>query len=217
MTFRGPVVWVALLAFPLLAAGQDQALIRQQLEEANVSFSTAGFIEQVRRGEAETVDLFLQAGMNPNVQDKSGRTALIWAAGNGHVAVVERLLDSGADLCGAGSRAQSALVWAASNGRTDAARVLLKAGARACEKEKRGMTSVTAAAMNGYADTLRMLLEKIDDVPYEEKVVAFASAAESGHLEVLRLLLDAGVDAEARTPSGSTPSAPRPFGAGGRR
>ncbi len=62
---------VAMLSFPLTARGQGSALIRQRLEEANVSFSTQGFIEQVRRGHAETVNLFLEAGMSPNVQDKA--------------------------------------------------------------------------------------------------------------------------------------------------
>lgn len=206
MNLKWPVVLVSLIALPLAARGEDPLSARERLDTMNVSFSTESFIEQVRRGEADVVNLFLQAGMSSNAMDQSGRPALIWAAGNGQTAVVERLLQSGADLCGTGrgGASQSALVWAASNGRTEAARALLKAGARACEKDKTRQTAVLSAAVNGYAETLKMLLDRIDDVTWEEKTGAYALAAEYGHLDVVRLLLEAGVEVSARPPRGST-------------
>lgn len=138
MTMKWLWVSIFLLSFPWAARAQEPASIRERLEALHVSFSPEGFIEQIRRGDADRVSLFLEAGMSPNVQDKSGRPALIWAAGNGQVAVIEQLLQRGADLCGAGGRAQSALLWAASNGRTEAAHALLKAGGGRVKKIKRG-------------------------------------------------------------------------------
>lgn len=206
MRLKRLLVVIMMISFSSIARGEDQAEIHRRLEGLNVSFSTEVFIEQVRRGEADVVNLFLQAGMSSNTTDKSGRPALVWAAGNGQTAVVERLLQSGADLCaaGGGGGSQSALVWAASNGRTEAALALLKAGARACEKDKSRQTAVIAAAVNGYADTLKMLLEQIKDVSWEEKTSAYALAAEYGHLDAVRLLLDAGVEVNAKPPRGST-------------
>ena len=51
-------------------------------------------------GDYRRVKELLEAGANPDkYKDHNGRTALHWAAENGHKGVVISLLESGADPC----------------------------------------------------------------------------------------------------------------------
>jgi ankyrin repeat protein len=80
-------------------------------------------------GVLELVSALLDAGAEPNVVGKAGRSALIRAAGQGHAAVVRALLDAGADaraeVDGAG-----ASDWAARNGHAELAGLLARAERR---------------------------------------------------------------------------------------
>ncbi|MDC4227386.1 MAG: ankyrin repeat domain-containing protein [Candidatus Manganitrophus sp.] len=197
MVFRWFFALLTLISFPMTAHGQEEASIRSRLEALKIPFSEEAFLEEIREGNAETVSLFLEGGMGPNVLDSNGRSALVWAAGNGHAAIVKLLLQNKADLCGGGS--QSPLLWAAANGRREAAAALLGAGARACEQDKTQITSVVAAAQNGYVDTVELFLEETADVTEGEKISALERAAANGHLDVIHLLLHHRVAADAKT------------------
>lgn len=50
------------------------------------------------RGYTEVVFRLLEGGAQVNNSDKFGSTALIWAARKGHLAIVEKLLISGAEI-----------------------------------------------------------------------------------------------------------------------
>ena len=46
-------------------------------------------------GHEKTVDILLKTGANPTLKDTSGRTAILLAASNNHLAVITRLLNFG--------------------------------------------------------------------------------------------------------------------------
>ena len=61
--------------------------------------------------------------------DRRGQTALMWAAAEGHAAVVQALIDADANFTRRCPQASRPLLFAVREGRTDVVRVLLQAGA----------------------------------------------------------------------------------------
>jgi len=98
-------------------------------------------------------------------------------------ALAETLLDYGAALVGPGSKWQSALMTAMAFGYLDTAQVLAVRGAP--------VENIAAAAGLGRLEDATQLLPAADS---DSKHIALSLAAQLGHAEVVRLLLDAGED-----------------------
>lgn len=113
-----------------------------------------------------------------------GRAALVRAARAGHKEVVELLLRHGA-------HAYDGMIPAAAAGHTEIVRVLMDRGAHVDTREPFGDSALTAAARWGRVGVVELLLER---GPYTEDMkVALRSAAGGGHLDVVQVLLKAGV------------------------
>ena len=72
-------------------------------------------------------DRLLAKGANPNVKNKLGGTALMWAASYGHDELVQLLLAKGADARIKDVDGVTAGGWAAKNGRGNLAMLLSEA------------------------------------------------------------------------------------------
>ena len=68
--------------------------------------------------------MLLDAGANPNVKNKLGGTALMWAAAYGKDKAVRLLLDKGADPRIKDNDGLTAAAWAAKNGRGNTVMIL---------------------------------------------------------------------------------------------
>jgi ankyrin repeat protein len=79
-------------------------------------------------GHAATVTLLLDKGADLNVQDKTGKTALMSAAAKGDAATVALLLDKRADLNLKDKTGKTALMWATQNGHTAIVETLVAHG-----------------------------------------------------------------------------------------
>lgn len=136
-------------------------------------------------------------------RDSFGKTSLIWAATNGHEAVVQLLLEKGADFEAKAAYEWNALMWAAANGHEAVVRLLREKGATVKTKGEDG-TALSEAARAGHEAVVQLLLEKGADV--EAKALfgrtALSLAANFGHEAVVRLLLQYGADVEAQDDSG---------------
>ncbi len=106
-------------------------------------------------------------------------------------ALAETLIDHGAALGGPDSARRSALLTALAFGYRDTAEALARRGAP--------VDDLAAAAGLGRLDEAVRLLPAADD---RSRHAALALAAQHGHADVVRLLLDAGLDPNRLNPDG---------------
>lgn len=129
-----------------------------------------------------------------------GSTALHYAANDGKLGLVRRLIECGADVNASNACwFRSVLSWAANNARVETIRFLLEQGARADS-----LDALHAAAWGGsdrgkareraYAETLKLLIEAgadVNDRRHGNQRTPLGVALESGNtgaIEFLRLL-----------------------------
>ena len=104
------------------------------------------------RDDAEMTRVLLEAGAGVGATTRNGGfTPLLMAARNGSAAIIELLLNSGADLATPNNAGTTALMLAAAAGKPDAVTVLLEHGADISAKDTiNGQNAVMfAAAVNG--------------------------------------------------------------------
>jgi ankyrin repeat protein len=119
-------------------------------------------------------------------QFRSGSmTPLLYAARDGHTAVVERLLAAGAEINGAEANGITPLLLAVSNDRAETAALLIRAGAELETADWYGRTPVWSAV------NVRNLY--VHNQTFEHNV------DRDGMLGIVRLLLEAGADPNPRT------------------
>ena len=210
----------------LLEAGADKDLCGV--------FGDTALIFAAAKGHFEIARLLLEAGADKDLRGEFGYTALMLAAKTGYVEVARLLLeaDAGRDpqLPHSGD---TALLVATEAGNVELARLLVEAGADKSLRGEFG-TALTLATKSGHMEIVRLLLEagadtdsrvvlgarseclvfengrfvvgKLCDKDFgvELGLTALMLAAKMGHVEMARLLLEAGADKDLRGVFGDT-------------
>ena len=146
----------------------------------------------VRRGTlpsniVQIATVILDAGVEPSALAGTLElvsTGRVVREGQVQIPLIDLLCDRGADP-------NTAVLGAALHGEHDAARALIRRGAR---------LDLAVAAALGRVDDFRRLLPTADA---EARHLALAAASRFGHLEIVRLLLDAGEDPDRYNPAGA--------------
>jgi ankyrin repeat protein len=118
------------------------------------------FHDAARDGDIETVREALEQGMEADTTDPAGRTALMFAAFNGHHETVKLLVD----------------------------KIQRKSGAHVDQCDAQRRTALIYAATGPDVETVRMLLDAgadVNAVDNDEQYNALMHAAAEGHLEVV--------------------------------
>ena len=163
----------------------------------------------------EVVKLLLEANAGVDAT-RTGTSALHMASQLGHVEIVKQLLEAGADVDAKNSKYGGTPLWmASSKGRTEVVKLLLEAGA---DVDATGRISLGVQWDTGWsvwstdirsmvAETLGKSREAALKASSKTKIVHVTPlflASQHGHIEVVKLLLEAGADVniEVKDPEG---------------
>ena len=155
---------------------KDTAQKRASIADPTSSFNNA-LHSAAHRGELAKVKRLVASGVS--IASKGGKTernALMYAARNGHAAVVEHLIRAGSPLDDGDNRNFTAAFMAAEKGHDAVLRLLVDAGADGSKAGRLEMDVTPAHA-----------------------------AASKGHPKCLKILIAAGVDVDVETNAGTTP------------
>lgn len=166
-----------------------------------------------RSGHIDAAKLLLEFG--PDIESKSnfglsdfGLTPLMVAAKR-HDALVELLLEHGADIEGTNELYNTPLLSAIDAGNPRIASLLIEHGANVECVDPLGRTPLTFAAHKGFEDLVRLLLQKGADINarHRDHGTPLSSAVEGGHEDTVKLLVEAGADVRSVTYGYYTPLA----------
>ena len=187
---------------------------RIALREWGIEYTQSAFLERVKKGDLFAVRLFRDAGMDLHAPTDDhgwlGWTALMWAAMEGRLQVVEFLVEHGADVNARTENGTTALIAAAGKGQLQVVEFLVEHGADINARTDEGQTSLAAAISGGrsasvrFLSLVRFLVNIGADIIAEDGETALMQAAREGDLAVMRLLVDRGADVNARTDRGWT-------------
>ncbi|RYP11971.1 hypothetical protein DL767_011540 [Monosporascus sp. MG133] len=131
------------------------------------------------------------------LEKMDGETLLRWAAEGGHEAVMQQLLETGADVHARGKDGRTALSYAAERGHEAVVQQLLETGADIHARDKDGRTALSYAAERGHEAVVQLLLKSGQ--------MSLRWAVETGDVEVVKLFLDRGADVVLPNKDGWTP------------
>ena len=137
------------------------------------------------------LDFLLRNRVNPLKYNKYGDTALAVAALRGHLTIVKRLLEAGADQPGPG---WTALQYAAFAGHTEVVRLLLTKKPDLDKRAPNRQTALMLAARHGHRDVVKLLIEADADMDLTDAdgQSAMSLARQSGNTEIADYLKGQG-------------------------
>lgn len=144
----------------------------------------------------------LSAGCT-SLEEASDRAALVIAARDGNLSMVQSLLEKGVSPDVRDSDGVPALMWASEGGHIEIVRLLLDKGADVNAKRiKDGTTVLMETAEEGHTDVVKLLMERGAEVNAKrtkDGITALMEAADKCHADIVRLLLDKDADVNAKT------------------
>ncbi len=124
-----PLLFIILFvsSMSLIGCTKTPETARKDLSRLNVQYTPEQFLNSAKDGNTKVVELFLQAGMNVNVKNDNGQTALMLAASSGHIKTVKLLIKHGAYIDSKDNTGATALSLATSGNYADVVKLLKKA------------------------------------------------------------------------------------------
>lgn len=165
------------------------------------------FLEAVKRGDVNEVTRFIEEGVDINLTNDLGGTAVHIASGSENIKMVELLLNHGAAVDGVREHVVTPLQCAAMDGNVKMAEYLISRGAFVNKRSQEGYTPIYRAALNGNLKMVELLISQGADVNIADNNLEtpLHMAANRGHFEVAKVLIINGADVNARESGGNTP------------
>jgi ankyrin repeat protein len=191
-------IYVSLIAILIWFAASDKNInpinARRVLALSNCEYNERAFFNFLNYECNPIINLYLAAGMNPNIKDKKGCFPLMYAALSNESTLIYSLLEKGADVNAYDTYGRTALIIAASKGYSDNVLALLRNGANINMKTDGRYTALMFAASQGHTNIVQLLLAKGADVDAKdsEGKTALMYASAKHYTEIVQLLKKAG-------------------------
>ena len=184
---------------------------RQEDDQVN----SMDFVNAAELGDTDRVLTMLEQGIDINVTDDRGRTAILAATYGNKPDTVEALIQKGADLNLRDQRSDNALLYAGAEGRPEIVKLMVEAGADTTLTNRFGGTALIPAADRGHVQIVEYLLKHSDvDIDHINNLgwTALLEAVNLGdggerHTQIVRLLVEHGADVNLADGEGVTPLA----------
>ncbi|MEP1385556.1 MAG: ankyrin repeat domain-containing protein [Paraglaciecola sp.] len=143
---------MTLIVLTLAFSGQAEPVDSEQLKTI--------YFDAARKGDVSTLTAYYAAGLNPNVADKKGYTALILAAYHGETDAVNYLLNEvNANACQEDNSGNTALMGAIFKGNFGAIKALIGADCDIDQTNENGQTAAMFATLFNRTETITALTE----------------------------------------------------------
>lgn len=139
----------------------------------------------------KTIEFLVRFGIDLEMKDLEGRTALHVAAWQGTYAIVECLIQRGADINAIDNEGRTPLHMCSWNGHIEVVRLLVESGSMVNHvSSTQGATPLLVAAQQGHFDTCAYLLQVGSDVSHHDLYGRDARdvALNCGHNEIVMLI-----------------------------
>lgn len=170
------------------------------------------FIDAVQKGDENLVRKLLKEGASPEIKDKNGKAAIVFAIELGYENIVKILLENGADPNGVHfkKKEQTLFVFAMHNGKYGCAALLLKKGGTADYNYRYSgrRTALMLSIIEKQSALTALLVEKKFSVDIDDDFgnTALIYATENNLFSVVLQLLEKGADPTIRQVDGKTAS-----------
>jgi ankyrin repeat protein len=178
-----------------------------KIKQKKLKKNTENFIDAAMMGQIEFVQAGIKNGIDINAIGSNGKTALMYAAANGHTSMIKALIQAGANLDilsdeEIAGESKTALMYVASSyfatNRHEVIKVLVAEGANINLKGQYGLTALMWAAICNYINAVEALIEAGADLNIRDNdgntAIMYAKARQFDTL--LNLLKQAGVSEE---------------------
>ncbi|XP_062319095.1 ankyrin repeat domain-containing protein 2 isoform X3 [Osmerus eperlanus] len=167
------------------------------------------FMNAAIQGKLNVVVKYLSDGGDPNTCDevhihKLRRTALHRASMEGHIMVIQKLLENGADITLKDRLDSRAVHWASRGGRLGVLKVLHSHGADLNVRDKAMSSPLHVATRTGHADVVDFLISNGAKINAKDREgdTALHDAVRLNRYKIVHLLIVAGADTKIQNYAG---------------
>lgn len=168
---------------------------REELKKMNIEYTPEAFISTAAEGKTKVVELFLRAGMNPNVRP-SGPANIYTTTIDMDTKTIKETKTMQNNV-----KSITALQYAVGNGDIEMVKVLLKGGADINATDDFGLTPLISAVIIGNIEMVKLLIGHGANVNIEstnlyikdaQSTTALREAVQKGYIEIIRILIEHG-------------------------